>query len=68
MISSNYSTMNDALLRKIEGKVGLYNDSTLLDTFLPTDKLQEITIARVGEKGKFFGFGVCQQATVKPTI
>lgn len=65
MISSNYSTMNDALLRKIEGKVGLYNGSTLLDTFLPTDKLQEITIARVGEKGKFFGFGVCQQATVK---
>ena len=65
MISSNYSTMNDALLRKIEGKVGLYNSSTLLDTFLPTDKLQEITIARVGEKGKFFGFGVCQQATVK---
>ena len=65
MISSNYSTMNDTLLRKIEGKVGLYNGSTLLDTFLPTDKLQEITIARVGEKGKFFGFGVCQQATVK---
>ena len=65
MISSNYSTMNDALLRKIEGKVGLYNGSTLLDTFLPTDKLQEITIARVGEKGKFFGFGICQQATVK---
>ena len=65
MISSNYSTMNDALLRKIEGKVGLYDSSTLLDTFLPTDKLQEITIARVGEKGKFFGFGVCQQATVK---
>ena len=65
MISSNYSTMNDALLRKIEGKVGLYDSSTLLDTFLPTDKLQEITIARVGEKGKFFGFGICQQATVK---
>ena len=65
MISSNYSTMNDALLRKIEGKVELYDSSTLLDTFLPTDKLQEITIARVGEKGKFFGFGVCQQATVK---
>ena len=65
MINSNYSTMNDALLRKIEGKVGLYNGSTLLDTFLPTDKLQEITIARVGEKGKFFGFGICQQATVK---
>lgn len=65
MISSNYSTMNDALLRKIEGKVGLYNGSTLLDTFLPSDKLQEVVVARVGEKGKFFGFGICQQATVK---
>ena len=65
MISSNYSTMNDALLRKIEGKVGLYNGSTLLDTFLPSDKLQELVVTRVGEKGKFFGFGVCQQATVK---
>lgn len=65
MISSNYSTMNDALLRKIEGKVGLYNGSTLLDTFLPSDKLQELVVARVGEKGKFFGFGICQQATVK---
>lgn len=57
--------MNDALLRTVQGKVGLYNGSTLLDTFLPTDKLQEITIARAGEKGKFFGFGICQQATVK---
>ena len=57
--------MNDALLRKIEGKVGLYNGSTLLDTFLPTDKLQEITVTRIGEKGKFFGYGICQQATVK---
>ncbi len=65
MISSAYSNMNDTLLRKIEGKVGLYNGSTLLDTFLPSDKLQEISIARVGEKGKFFGFGICQQATVK---
>ena len=65
MISSNYSTMNDALLRKIEGKVGLYNGSTLLDTFLPSDKLQELVVTRVGEKGKFFGFGICQQATVK---
>lgn len=70
MISSNYSTMNDALLRKIEGKVGLYNGSTLLETFLPSNNdkghsLQEITVSRVGEKGKFFGFGVCQQATIK---
>lgn len=70
MISSNYSTMNDALLRKIEGKVGLYNGSTLLETFLPSNNdkghsLQELTVSRVGEKGKFFGFGICQQLSVK---
>ena len=65
MISSNYSTMNDLPQRKIEGKVELYNGSTRLNTFLPSDKLQEIAISRVGEKGKFFGFGICQQATVK---
>lgn len=70
MISSNYSTMNDALLRKIEGKVALYNGAALLETFLPSanDKkhsIQEITVSRVGEKGKFFGYGICQQATVK---
>lgn len=66
MISSNYSTMNDTPLRKIEGKVVLSNDSTAYTrTFLATDRLQEITVARVGEKGKFFGYGICQQATVK---
>ena len=65
MIVSNYSTMNDLPQRKIEGKVELYNGSTRLNTFLAKDKLQEIKIARVGEKGKFFGFGICQQAIVK---
>lgn len=65
MISSNYSTMNDALLRKIEGKVVHYKSATDPETFLPTDRLQEITVSRVGEKGKFFGYGICQQATVK---
>jgi hypothetical protein len=57
--------MNDALQRTIQGKVELYNGSTLLGTFLATDKLQEIAVSRTGEKGKFFGFGICQQATVK---
>ena len=57
--------MNDELRRIIQGKVELYNGSTHLNTFLATDKLQEIVIARAGEKGKFFGFGICQQATVK---
>lgn len=65
MVSSIYSNMNSTPLRKVEGKVELYNGSTSPTTFLPDGKLQEITVARVGEKGKFFGFGICQQATVK---
>lgn len=64
MISSNFSSMNNSPLRTIQGKVELNKGSTSL-TFSHDDKLQEITIARTGEKGKFFGFGVCQQATVK---
>lgn len=65
MISSVQSTMNDNLRRTIQGKVELYNGSTRLKTFLYNNNLQEIDIARTGEKGKFFGFGICQQATVK---
>ena len=65
MISSIYSNMNNSPQRKIQGKVELYNGSTRLNTFLATDKLQEITVSRTSEKGKFFGFGICQQATVK---
>lgn len=65
MIQGNYLNMNDLPQRKVEGKVELYNGSTLLETYLATDKLQEITVDRAGEKGKFFGFGICQQATVK---
>lgn len=65
MITSNYSNMNALPQRSIQGKVEQYNGSTHLNTFLATDKLQEIVVARTGEKGKFFGFGICQQATVK---
>ena len=64
MINSDFSTMNDLSQRKIEGKVELYG-STLQDIFLASDKLQEITVTRVGEKGKFFGFGICQKAVIK---
>lgn len=61
----NTTNINVSSVRKIKGKVELYRGSALLTTFNPDDNLQEITIARTGEQGKFFGFGVCQQATVK---
>ena len=64
MINSVYSNMNDSIIRHITSKVELYNGSTLLNTYTKTDNLQSVEIARQGAKGKFFGFGVCQQATV----
>lgn len=64
MISHSYSIMNKYPRRTITGKVDLYTGSTI-STFLPTEDLQEFTVERTGEKGKFFGFGVCQKLTVK---
>ena len=64
MIDSIYTNMNDSTTRKIISKVELYNGSTLLKTFKHDDNLQSVEISRLGAKGKFFGFGICQQATV----
>lgn len=68
MIFSADSNMNDNPQRRLLGSVELYNGTKLLATFMADGKtvgLQEISVARAGEKGKFFGFGICQQATVK---
>lgn len=52
-------------VREIRARVELYNGSTLLDTFRYNDRLIELSIERVGEDSKFFGFGVCQKLNVK---
>lgn len=41
-----------------------YNALTLSNTFTHTDALKEISINRVGEKGRFFGFDITQKATI----
>lgn len=63
---------NDALqtiinspVRQITAKVELYNGSTLAATYAHNDALVSISIERVADKGKFFGFGVCQKINVK---
>lgn len=63
IVSSDFSNMNSTALRKISAEVRWYGANPT--TFSPDDYLQEIKVTRVGEHGKFFGFGVCQQATVK---
>ena len=51
--------------RKIKAKVEFYTGSTLATTYTRDDKIISITIEQTGEQGKFFGFGICQSATIK---
>lgn len=51
-------------LRTIQAKVEHHHSSTLVKTFFYNDDLQSINIERVGEDGKFFGFGICQKAKI----
>ena len=60
----NHLAAIDSPVRKIQGKVELYNGSTLSNTFLYTDALKSFTVERIGE-GKFFGFGICQKTNIK---
>lgn len=59
----NDNILNNATSRTINASVTIYGRSSV--TYTKTDKLQEIAVSRAGEHGKFFGFGVCQQVTVK---
>ena len=63
MISStaDYKTANFASVRQVKAEVELYNGSALATTYTDTDKIISIEIQRVGEDGKFFGFGICQR-------
>ena len=55
----------DSPVRQIAARVELYNGSALADTFTHDGELKELTIERVAESGKFYGFGVCQKLNVK---
>lgn len=60
-----FNTMMSAPSREFKGRVELLEGSTLLNTFTHDGALQSFTVDRAGESSKFFGFGVCQQLTVK---
>lgn len=63
--STNIVNMIDSPVRKITARVEVYNASALVDTFTYSDKLISVSIERVCEEGKFFGFGICQKLNVK---
>lgn len=47
--------------RSVKGRVALYEGATLLNTLSYDDYVKSIKVERVGENGKYFGFGVCQK-------
>ena len=61
----NVKSIINSPVRRIAAKVELYEGSTLVDTFNHNGKLINFTVERVSEEGKFFGFGICQNAKVK---
>lgn len=54
-----------APVRTIKARVEFYNDSTLLSQYAERDDLISITIERVGDETKFFGYGICQKVNIK---
>lgn len=52
-------------VRRVKGRVELYEGSTLLDTYNATDRLKSFTIERTTNENKFFGYGICQKLQVK---
>ena len=67
MIETN-TTITNMLsnpVRRLKARVELLEGSTLLNIFTYEDALKEVTVERVGEASKFFGFGICQKLNVK---
>jgi len=55
----------NALIRRIKGRVELFEGSTLLNSFNATDSLKSFSVERSTNEGKFFGYGICQKLQVK---
>lgn len=63
--TNNYKNAINASVRKIGAKVEVYQSGTLAATYTNKDAIKSITIERVGEDSKFFGFGVTHKANIK---
>lgn len=63
-VSSAFTTAISASVRKVKAKAEFYNGSALANTFTEADKIISFDIQRVGEDGKFFGFGICHRLNI----
>jgi hypothetical protein len=64
-VNTTITNMINSPVRKLQGRVEVYEGSTLLLTCNCDDNLKEFNVERVGDESKFFGFGVCQKLKVK---
>lgn len=63
--TNNYKTAIKASKRQIKAKAELFSGSSLVNTYTENDALKSITVERVGEDSKFFGFGVTHKFNIK---
>ena len=63
--SNGFKTAIIASKRNMKAKAELYNGSALAATYTQDDRIKSITIERVGEASKFFGFGVSHKMNLK---
>jgi hypothetical protein len=64
-VSNNFKTAINAPTRRLSARVELYTGSTLNAAYTQNDALKSITIDRVGEESKFFGFAVSHKFNIK---
>lgn len=64
-VTTDFTNAITSDVRTCRGKVELYTDSTLTNTYNYNDYLQEIEIQRIGTDSRFFGFSICQRLHIK---
>jgi hypothetical protein len=64
-MGTTWSSFITSMSRTVKGKVELYKGSTLSGTFYSTDLLSSIKIEKTPTHGNFFGYSICQKATVE---
>jgi hypothetical protein len=64
-ITEEFKRAIKASSRQLAAKAELFEGSSLVATYTHADAIKSITIERVGEDSKFFGFGVIHKANIK---
>lgn len=64
-VTNEFKTAIKAPKRKLAAKLELYEGSSLVATYTKNDAIKSVTIERVAEDSKFFGFGVIHKVNIK---